>query len=183
MKNLFILIMLFLGSTLFSVGQDIEPAPADKAVVYFVRPSSFGALINFTYLDSTKIIGKFNGPKYIRYECEPGVHLFWARSENRDFVEAELEAGKIYFIEAIVKMGGIKAAVELAPVDPKDEKTMNKILKLLIKKPSESFTPEQLEQEEKEDQEIIAKGLTKYKEDKEKGKANVRLEKTMAYSN
>lgn len=74
------------------VGQEIPPAPADKAVVYFVRTSGLGFAINFTYIDSVTLIAKANGTNYVRYECDPGNHLFWARSENRDFVEAELEA-------------------------------------------------------------------------------------------
>lgn len=142
-----------------------------------------GFAINFSYFDSTQLIGKFNGPAYIRYTCEPGTHLFWARSENKDFVEADLEAGKIYFIEAVVNMGGLKAAVKLEPVDPKDEKTMQKVLKLLGKKTSESFTAEELKAEEEKMKDIIAKGLAKYNEEKQKGKPVAKLEKTMSYNN
>src|SRR6478609_10901232 len=140
MKKLFF-VFTFLISTL-SFGQTIPPAPADKAVVYFTRTSSLGFAINFIYFDSLQAIGRFTGPKYMRYECEPGTHLFWVRSENKDFVEAEVEAGKTYFIEAIPKMGALKAAVELLPVNPADIKHMSKILALLKKKPAESFTNE-----------------------------------------
>jgi len=94
MKNLIIAIVLIYFSPFVGVCQNIEPAPADKAIVYFVRTSSLGFAINFSYFDSTKLVGKFNGPKYIRYECDPGSHLFWARSENKDFVEAEVDAEK-----------------------------------------------------------------------------------------
>lgn len=181
MKTLFTLLLFFFCTIMSSAAQNIEPAPADKAVVYFVRTSSLGFAINFTYLDSTRVIGKFNGPKYIRYECEPGVHLFWARSENRDFIEAEVEAGKIYFIEADVKMGAVKAAVELIPVDPKDSKKMNRILKFISKKPSEYFTVAELEDETNKMQDVITRGLDKYRSDKEKGKGTARLEKSMFY--
>src|SRR5262245_4332351 len=125
MKTLFMLLVCVLVSAT-TFAQGITPAPDDKAVVYFVRTSSLGFAINFSYFDSTKLIGRFNGPKYIRYECAPGAHLFWGRSENRDFVEAEVEAGKIYFIEAIPKMGAMKAAIQLEPVDPNDPKKMEK---------------------------------------------------------
>ena len=181
MKNLLILIFLFGG--IISKAQTIEPAPTDKAVVYFVRTATMGSLINFTYFDSAKYIGKFNGPKYTRYVCEPGKHLFWARSENRDFVEADVEAGKIYFIEAGVKMGAMKAAVELIPVDPKDEKRMAKIFKLMNKKSAESFSEADLSEGAKETKDIMDKGLAKYNEEKAKAKENARLEKTMAYNN
>jgi len=96
---------------LFGISQIIEPAPSDKAVVYFVRPSTYGWAINFTFFDSTQVIGRFNGGKFLRYECEPGDHIFWARSENKDFVSANLDPGKIYLIEAIPVMGVVKASV------------------------------------------------------------------------
>src|SRR5687768_7278818 len=99
MKKQIFLVVLFLLITISLIAQNIEPAPPDKAVIYFTRTGSLGLAINFSYFDSTKLVGVFNGPKYIRYECEPGTHLFWARSENRSFIEGEVEAGKIYFIE------------------------------------------------------------------------------------
>ncbi len=181
MKNSIILFSVLFINTIMCVGQDIKPAPEDKAVVYFVRTSAVGMAINFSYYDSTRLIGKFKGPKYIRYECKPGVHLFWARSENRDFVEADLEAGKIYFIEAAVKMGAMKARVELLPLNPNDQKKMDKVIKLLTKKSSESFTPEELEIETKNSQDAISSGLNKYTEDKAKGTASLQLEKSMYY--
>lgn len=178
----FLTLVIFVSCMVFSAaGQNIEPAPADKAVIYFVRPSSLGFAINFSYFDSTKLIGKFNGPAYIRYTCNPGKHLFWARSENRDFVEAEVEAGRIYFIEAIVKMGAVKAAVNLDPVDPENEKRMKKILKLIDKKSSESFSEEELEVEERKMNDVVVRGLEKYNNDKLKGKARPGLDKSMYY--
>jgi hypothetical protein len=183
MKKLTILSALLFFSFLASVAQTIEPAPEGKAVVYFVRTSALGFAINFSYFDSTQLIGKFNGPKYMRYECNPGSHLFWARSENRDFVEAELEAGKIYFLEAVPTMGGIKAGVQLVPVDAKDEKKMGKILKLINKKDPEIFTADELASGTKDFEDVISRGMEKYNDEKQKGKMAARLEKTMDYSN
>src|SRR5258708_5671525 len=108
MKKFNVLLLLICVFNIHSIqleAQEIPPAPEGKSVVYFVRSSSLGFAVNFSYFDSAALIGRFNGPKYIRYECAPGSHLFWARSENRSFVEAQLEAGKIYFIQAIPKMG------------------------------------------------------------------------------
>jgi len=181
MKNRLFVIFLVCVATATGISQNIKPAPYNKAVVYFVRPSSYGFVINFSYFDSTRLIGKFNGPKYIRYECDPGNHLFWARSENKDFIEAEVEAGKIYFIEAKPHTGALKAEVELLPVDPKDIKTMKKVLELLDKKPSESFTAEELQKETEEMLEVIAKGMARYAKDKEKGVVFEQLKKTMYY--
>lgn len=170
---------LFFSVVFYSYAQDIPPAPDNKAVVYFVRTSSLGFAINFSYFDSAVFLGKANGQNYIRYECEPGAHLFWARSENRSFVEAEVEAGKIYFLEVTPELGAIKAQVSLKPADPSNEKQMQRILKVIKKKSPETFTAEQLQEETKK--EIIDRGLEKYKDDKEKGKTVPKLEKTAYY--
>jgi len=180
MKKQTFLILAFALVSISASGQKLPPAPPDKSVIYFVRPSSAGFAVNFSYFDSTKLIGVFNGPKYIRYECEPGRHLFWARSENRDFVEAEVEAGKIYFLEAIVKMGAFKAAVELSPVSPGDKKRMDKIFKLINKKPSEPFSDAK---ESLRFKDVVDRGMEKYTEEKSKGVVNTQLPKSMYYEN
>jgi hypothetical protein len=180
-KSIVILIITFFNSLILTA-QVIKPAPEGKAVVYFVRTSALGLAIKFTYLDSTKIIGRFNGPKYIRYECSPGKHLFWARSENRDFVEAELEAGKIYFLWAVPQMGLVKAAVELLPVDPRDESTMKKIIKLLTRKEGEVFSEQELDYDTEDLKNAITRGMEKYTEEVKKGQLHKALNKSMFYN-
>ncbi len=160
MKNL-ILSLILSFTVLSGYTQTIEPAPADKAVVYFVRSSSLGFAINFTYFDGTAVIGQFNGTKYLRYECEPGEHLFWARSENKDFVKANLEAGKIYVIDVIPLMGAIKAAVELVPINSADY-NLKRTQKLLAKRPSESFSKEELDRLQIRMADVIERGMKKY---------------------
>lgn len=170
MKRPPFLFFLLLMTSLFGRAQTIPPAPEDKAVVYFARPSGLGFAINFTYFDSATLVGRFNGGKYIRYECAPGHHIFWARSENKDFVDADVDAGKIYFIEAVPRMGALKAAVSLDPVDPKDPKQMKNILKMMSKKPPESPTQEDLAEDQRHSVDLVIKGMEKYKENKTKGK-------------
>ena len=164
MKNiLFALSCLLLLS--FAKANEITPPSEGKAVVYFVRTSSTGILINFSYFDKDKFIGKFHGHGYFRYECEPGEHVFWAKSENRDFITADLEAGKIYFVEADAKMGGLKARVELRPVTPtQDKKLMNIIEYMVNKREPEIFTADYLQTENEKWKDDIQKGLDRYQE-------------------
>jgi len=90
MKNfLFPLLSLLLFS--FTTGNEIAPPAEGKAVVYFARTSSLGILINFSYFDKDKFIGKFHGHGYIRYECEPGEHLFWAKGDLHGGLSPERE--------------------------------------------------------------------------------------------
>lgn len=181
MKKLFLILIpaLLLSSTVSA--QNIPAAPDNKAVVYFARTSSMGFAINFTYFDSTSVIGRTNGANYIRYECEPGKHLFWGRSENRDFVEADIEAGKIYFIEVVPLLGAIKAGVALNPADPANEKIMKRIFKLLAKEPAQTFSPEQLQAEKEKFKEVIERGMEKYAEEKAAGKEIKQLTSDMYY--
>lgn len=175
----FLCFMVFALTASFS--QNIPPAPEDKAVVYFLRPYSLGFAINFSYFDGDQLVGRFKGNKYTRYECEPGTHLFWARSENRDFIEADVEAGKIYFIEAKPRMGGLKAAVFITPVDPKTH-DMKRIVKLMNKRGPETFTAEKLAADQADLAVAIENGLQKYKEHQDAGKVFKKLEKGMFYT-
>ncbi len=80
--------------------QELKKPSERKAMVYFTRVEALGFLINFKYFDGEKYLGKFNYGKYLAYECDPGKHIFWAKSENSDFVEADLEPNKIYILDS-----------------------------------------------------------------------------------
>jgi len=177
MKNILIF-LTFLCSLPVANSQSIASAPADKAVVYFVRYSGTGALINFTYFDGDNVIGKFNGPKYLRYECAPGEHLFWAQSENKSYLEADLEAGKIYVVNVLPVMGAFKAGVQLHPVAP--NAIPRALTRLLSKKSSESFTADELNEIQEAKKEVLARGNEKQERMEERGKELKKLSADMA---
>lgn len=167
MKNYVLLLFLFI-LVLASKAQEQDSLTNPKATVYFTRASGLGTLINFTFFDGEKAIGRFNGGKYMKYECEPGEHLFWARSENKSFVEAELLAGETYIIDVIPQMGAIKASVVLVPVDKNNYK-LKPIQKLLASRKAEYFSDIELENLQNEMKEVIERGLEKYHENKNSG--------------
>lgn len=178
------IILVFIGlCCLFSVSpaQGITNPSEGKAVVYFVRATQLAFAINFEFFDSSKLIGKFNGQNYMRYECAPGEHLFWARSENRDFITAGLEAGKIYFVEVVPSMGWGQAVVYLKPVDPKESDRMEKIEKVVNKRTSQQLSEAELAKQNEKLKDAIPRGLQKYKDDLADGKKFKRLEKNMFY--
>jgi len=164
-----------------SYAQEINAPANGKSVVYFMRISATEFGLKFSYFDKDKFIGEFNGPKYMRYECEPGEHLFWVNYGFRDFITAELEAGKIYFIEMKPVMNVMYTEWQLTPVDPKDVKKFNKIQNLISKKPPETFSESELVVETQNLKEEIGEGLVKYEEFVKKGKPQSRLEKQMFY--
>ncbi len=181
MKLLWFLIPLIFISSFLCNAQGVQPAPPGKAVIYFVRPSMLGFAINFSFFDSTNMIDKFNGSGYIRYECEPGNHLFWAKAENKDFIEAEVDSGKIYFVEAVPQMGAITYGVRLIPVYPNDEKRITRLIKFLNKNEAVSIADQEPVKAQHEWSDVITRGMDKYKKDKASGKDILRLEKEMNY--
>lgn len=132
MKNIYLIILIF--ASLSSYAQEYDKPAQGKSLIYFVRHSGVGALINFKYFDGEKYLGKINGVNYFKYECDPGEHIFWAAGENRDFLKGVLLADQTYIIEVKPVMGAIKAGVKLFQVSPTDEKTMKKVNKVLQKR-------------------------------------------------
>ena len=129
--------ILFIVSFLVVTGvycQEFQQPSEGKSLVYFVRFSGTGAVINFKYFDGEKYLGKMNGVHYFTYECDPGNHIFWAAAENRDYVTGDLKPDATYILEVRPTMGAFKAAVRLHPVAPDNEKALKKVRKILSKK-------------------------------------------------
>ena len=158
-------LLLFLFTSFFSFSQELETPKEGKVLVYFTRYDAAGFLINFKYFDGEKYLGKFNYGKYLVYECEPGKHVFWSKSENFDYVEAELEAGRIYIIDSRPQMGAFKAGVKLVVFSKQldnYDRYKKRIFKSLEK--GERYLPsaEEIKSEEIEIKDLIEKGMAKY---------------------
>ena len=91
------------------------PRP-EKALVYFMRPSGMAFAVNFQIWDSDRFVGLSQAKSYFAYECDAGKHLFLGFAENKIAVEADLEAGKSYYIGTNVRMGAWKARMDFTPV-------------------------------------------------------------------
>lgn len=98
-----------------------EPAPAPgKALVVFLRPSSFGGAIQSSVYDTHEgedtFIGIVSTKTKVAYEADPGDHLFMVVAENADFMIAHLDAGKTYYALVSPRMGVWKARFSLLPI-------------------------------------------------------------------
>jgi len=91
------------------------PAP-DKALVYFMRPSGMGFKVNFQIWDSDYFVGLSQAKSYFVYECNPGIHLFIGIAENKVAIQADLAAGKSYYVGTNVRVGWAKARMQFTPV-------------------------------------------------------------------
>lgn len=113
----------------------LEPTE-DKALVRFMRPSGMGFAVEFNILDGEKVIGNLDAKSQFDYLAEAGKHLFIAAAENKVFLEADLEAGKTYYILARIYTGAWKARVAFVAVNKGSEfwdkvKEYEKELKML----------------------------------------------------
>jgi hypothetical protein len=178
MKKIILLIVVLFSTASYS--QELNKPSEGKALVYFTRVSSTGFLINFKYFDNEKYLGKFNHGKYLAYECEPGKHLFWAKSENVDYLEAELEAGKVYIIDSEPQMGAIKAAVKLVPFDnnqdnyknvKKYERKKSDILGAIVGAKEFKISDEDLAEAENDQESLVKRSIEKYEKRKAKGES------------
>lgn len=155
-KLILLLLFIFLvGTSAFS--QEFKQPSEGKVLVYFVRFSGIGALINFKYFNGEKYLGKMSGVNYFTYECDPGEHIFWAAAENRNFAKGDSKANATYIIEVLPTMGAFKAAVRLHPVAPDNIKALSKVKKILSKR-SESYLVDQ----EKDMAFFIKTGMQRY---------------------
>lgn len=105
------------GTSKYMVASEPVMKPAEgKALVYVFRPSGMGFAINFQIWDGDKFIGLSQAKSYFQYMADPGKHTFMAIAENKAFIEADLEAGKEYYLTTGPRPGGWKARVSFQPV-------------------------------------------------------------------
>ena len=85
---------------------DIPPPPADKAQIVFLKPTrgAFGALIAGIYsMDggTRQLLGVLDKESRIAVDVAPGRHRYMANMGGfAHFLDAEVEAGKRYFVVA-----------------------------------------------------------------------------------
>jgi len=109
------------------------------------------------------------GKDYIRYECDPGENLFWASSENKEFLSADLKAGGTYVVIVDVVTGFWKNHVGFTPISENDTELLERAKKVIMKE-APFITPQaKIDKENKKLEKFIAEELEHYeKETKDK---------------
>lgn len=101
----------------FSDEHPLGSPQTGHALLYVVRPTSVGfAIKSFFFVDDT-IIGINRGSSYFFTDVTPGKHVLWSKSENVDALEMTFEAGKTYYLQQQVQMGGFRARTKLKMLD------------------------------------------------------------------
>jgi len=107
--------------TITTASAQAVPAPEPgKALIVFMRPSSLGGAVKSSVFDITsgknEIISIVRATKKLTYSVNPGKHLFMVIAENADFMAADVEAGKTYYVLVQVRSGVLKARFSLIPI-------------------------------------------------------------------
>jgi len=98
-------------------------APADKALVVFIRPGSWASGERVVIVNEfVTFIGQPAGEEHFAVTVTPGAHTFVAWGANADGMRVSVLAGKTYFVEVRMKMGpGFVPAVHLLALKPTSE--------------------------------------------------------------
>lgn len=101
---------------------DTGPAPvaSDKALVYFIRPEKAGWGNNASVFDGVQLIGVVPYGTKLPFQAEPGEHTFMVIGESADFIQANLLAGKTYYVEVTPRMGWGATRFSLDPVSQRE---------------------------------------------------------------
>ncbi len=97
-------------------------APADKALIFVLRPTIIGYKINSKLAVDGKWVGVNRGKTYFYFTVEPGERYFCSESENQDYLALTVEAGKTYYLQQKVEMGMWKARTNLVVMNETEGK-------------------------------------------------------------
>lgn len=122
------LLLLAAGCTTTNYMRDATPTPPpapNEAKVIFYRTAVLGGVDNFPVFeyvnDDGKLLGFTETNCYFEVRCAPGRHFYLTLGEGEAFIDAELAAGKTYFIQAWSKFGVFSSRPGFAPVAPDSE--------------------------------------------------------------
>lgn len=105
-------------------GFDVEAPRPGKALVIFLRPGAGGRLIenmiSSTVFDDQDPVAILMGDTYAAYQTTPGKHRFMVLGEAADFMDADLDAGKVYCAMIVRRFGVWRTRFSLKPVTPHD---------------------------------------------------------------
>ncbi|MDR3175917.1 MAG: hypothetical protein LBU06_05240 [Desulfovibrio sp.] len=111
--------------------QPVDPAVINTAIsqkesgIVFFRPSALGGVFHSPVLEvkqdgSLNFIANVAAKAKFLHKTNPGKHLYLIDGEFGYFMEAELDAGKIYYAYVIPKIGWWRPRFDFTPVTNMD---------------------------------------------------------------
>jgi hypothetical protein len=116
-------------------------APADKGVVYLYRLGRAVGAATTTQIRVNSVDAGGTGPgTFFTWELKPGRYTFSANTtESSQTIQLEVEAGKVYFIEQIERIGLAGGRIQLEQRDEATGKKNVSKLKMIVS----SYVPEE----------------------------------------
>ena len=102
--------------SLMKRSEDLLNPDADHAVITFVGDYEKFKTIPVGVWSESNFLGRLNGHSLFQIKVAPGKHLYFAKYERWSVLEAEVEAGKSYYIQVTISRGWSQAHVRLIPV-------------------------------------------------------------------
>lgn len=102
--------------------QTLPEQPADKALIYVIRPTHLGAAIQTKLAVDGKWVGVNRANNYFHITLGPGPHYFCSQAENHSLLSLVVEAGKTYYLQQKITMGVMKARNDLEVLDEEQGK-------------------------------------------------------------
>ncbi|MFZ0773930.1 MAG: DUF2846 domain-containing protein [Candidatus Sulfotelmatobacter sp.] len=87
--------------------------PADKALIYVIRPAMMGNKIQSKLAVDGEWKGTNRGNNCFSFTLDPGEHYFCSAAENHSVLKLDVTAGKTYYLQQHVRMGMMKASNKL----------------------------------------------------------------------
>jgi hypothetical protein len=101
-----------------SLGNHIASPPAGMGqVIFFRRGTIVGAAISCATFENGAKVSSLSPGRYFVLPATPGVHNYTVRSEAKDVLRLEIEAGETYFAECTIGMGFMAGRPNLSPSD------------------------------------------------------------------
>ena len=132
-----LLVIMCLLIKVTSMAQGFNPPDEGNAVVYFVRVSSYGGAVSFEFFMTKSLLGFLRKRIICAMRLKLVNNFFGRQVKNKQFVKANLEAGKTYIVLVNIKMGAWKAQVDLEPqncTDPEQEEELRRAINLVNSK-------------------------------------------------
>ena len=79
------------------------------AIISFIRDQSFAKEMTFGIWSKDRFLGNLKGETFFQITVPEGKHLFFGKAERWSVLEADVEAGKKYYVHVTVNMGWTQA--------------------------------------------------------------------------
>ncbi len=95
---------------------------SDRATIAFIRNSVLGFAVNFSIIDQAgNLLGDAVARSHFALQLPAGRYFFFVRGgENTDVVQADVDAGRVYYVHVVPHFGAWLARVELDPIKPSE---------------------------------------------------------------